>query len=137
LQLCYNNWQEIALLPRRLILDATWLLVSEKGEPWTTPTESDLILKNLWDAFPPDVTPEEIGLPTSTSSTTPAPPLGVTTNPVSADGILSTRGNIHSRHRRNRATGIRGPRSENVTDFLREEDIADQLEVRCELAVLW
>jgi hypothetical protein len=114
-------------------LDATWLLISGHGEPWTTPTESDLILKNLWDAFPPDVTPEEIGLPTSSNITTPAPPLGVT-NPVSSNGI-STRGNIHSRHRRNRAN--RGPRSENVTDILEEEDIADQLEVRGELPVLW
>jgi len=100
-------------------------LISGQGEPWTTPIESDLILRNLWDAFPPDVTPEEIGLPT----TTPAPPLGVT-NSVSADGISTRR--IHSRHRRNRT--IWGPRSENVPDILREEDIADQ--VRGELAVL-
>jgi hypothetical protein len=77
-------------------------------------------------AFPPDVTPEEIGLPTAI----PALPLGVM-NSVSADGI-STRC-THSRHRRNRTN--RGPRSENVADILREEDIADQ--VRGELAVLW
>jgi len=100
-------------------------LISGQGEPWTTPIESDLILRNLWDAFPPDVTPEEIGLPT----TTPAPPLGVT-NSVSADGISTRR--IHSRHRRNRT--IWGPRSENVPDILREEDIADQ--VRGGLAIL-
>ena len=79
----------------------------------------------MWEAFPPDVTPEEIGLPT----TTPAPPLGVA-NPVSPDQIST--GCIHSRHRRKRTN--RGPRSENVADILREEDIADQ--VRDELAVL-
>ena len=62
-------------------------------------------------------------------TTTPAPPLGVA-NPVSSDQI-STRC-IHSRHRRNCTN--QGPRSENVADILREEDIADQ--VRDKLTVL-
>jgi hypothetical protein len=116
-QLCCSRWQEIALLPRCLVLDMIWL-ISGKGQPWTNSTESDLILRNLWDAFPRDVTPEDIGLPT----TLPAPPLGVT-NPFPADrtGVRSTR----SRHRRNR-TNWR-PSLEHVTGPFEEEDIADQV----------
>jgi hypothetical protein len=74
-------------------------------------------MRNLWDAFPPDVTPEEIGLPTAT----PAPPLGVT-NLLSVDEI-SIR-NIRSRHCQNRTNW--GPRSEHVAGPLEGEDIADQ-----------
>ncbi|KIL60808.1 hypothetical protein M378DRAFT_908676 [Amanita muscaria Koide BX008] len=116
-QLCYSRWWEIVPLPRRLVFDIIWL-ISGKGQPWTNPTESDLILGNLWDAFPPDVTPEEIGLPTAK----PALPLDVT-NPFPAEGT-SIR-SMRSRHRQNRTNW--GPRSEQVTGSIEEEDIADQV----------
>jgi hypothetical protein len=80
-------------------------LISGKGQPWTNPAESDLILRDLWNAFPPDITPEEIGLPIAIS----APPLD----------------NTNIRPRKNR-----GPRSELVSSLL-EEDIADQTNRHC------
>jgi hypothetical protein len=92
-------------------------LISGHGQPWTNPAESDLILRDLWNTFPPDITPEEIGLPIAN----PAPTLSVT-NSFPADGT-SVR-SMYSRHRQNRTN--RGPRSEHVTGPLEEEDIADQ-----------
>ena len=108
-QLCYSRWREIMPLPRRLVFDIIWL-ISGKCQPWTNATESDLILRNLWDAFPPDVTPEEIGLPT----TAPAPSLDV--SPAGDTSVHTTR----TRRRQNRTNLGR------VTGPLEEADIADQ-----------
>ena len=100
-QICYSRWRGIAPLPRRLFFDTIWL-ISGKGQPWTNPTESDLILRNIWDAFPPDVTLEEIG----SSTATPVPPLGDTnSDPFPTDGI-----GVRSRRRQNR-TNRRKPKS--------------------------
>jgi hypothetical protein len=102
----------MAHFPRRLVLDVIWLM-SGKGQPWTNPAECNLILKNTWDAFPPDVTPEEIGLPTATAAT----PLGIT-NP-SPDGT-----SVHSNRSRHRQTyrANREPKLEHIT----EQDVTDQ-----------
>jgi len=102
-------------LPRRLILDLIWL-ISGKGQQWTDPTESDLILRDLWNAFPPDVTPDEIGLPT-------AIPLCVA-NPFPADGTSTSARRMRS-HRHPNSTSC-GPRSGYIAGPLFEEDIADQ-----------
>ena len=98
--------QPLAPLPRRLILDVVWL-ISGKGQQWTDPTESDLILRNLWNAFPVDVTPEEAGLPTAV----PGAPLFCVANPFPADGTSARM--MRSRRRKNRAN--HEPRSEVVT----------------------
>jgi hypothetical protein len=111
-QLCYSRWREVVPLPRRLVFDVIWL-ISGKGQPWTNTSKVDLILRDLWNAFPPDVTPEEIGLPTAN----PVPPLGVT-NPFPADRA-SVR-SMRSRHRQNRTN------LEHVAGPPGEEDIADQ-----------
>lgn len=102
-------------LPRRLLFDMIWL-ISGHGQPWTNPAESDLMLRDLWNAFPPDITPEETGLPVANQ----APALGVT-NPLPTDGT-----SVHSIYsRRHQSRTDWRPRSEHVTGALEEEDIAD------------
>jgi len=102
-KLGYIRREEIISFLRRLVLDAIWL-VSGKGKEWTNAAECDLILKNSWNVFPPDIAPEERGLPIANA--TMEPPAGAI-NPL-PDGV-------RARNQRQRTVSIK------------EEDIVDQM----------
>jgi len=95
-------------LPCRLVSDIIWL-ISGKSQPWINPAESDLILRNLWDAFPPDVTPEEVGLPTANQE----PSLGVT-NPFPADRASVRSMRFRRRQDRTNLEHVNGPLEEDI-----------------------
>ena len=102
------------------MLDVVWL-ISGKGRQWTEgpSTGSDVMLRDLWNAFPPDVTSEEAGLPTAIPA-----PLFCVANQFPVDGTLASARTMRSRRRKNRVNC--GPRLEHVTGSVLEEDIADQ-----------
>ncbi|KDR67724.1 hypothetical protein GALMADRAFT_1074994 [Galerina marginata CBS 339.88] len=115
MKLCYSRRREIAALPQRLVLDIIWL-VSGKGQAWTTAAQCDLILKNSWNAFPPDVPTENPGLPLAD----PNPSTGATNPP--AEGI---RVRIKRSRRRRTCSMNRGERPDNRSVHVEEEDIVD------------
>lgn len=97
-KLCYIRREEMIAFPQRLVLDVIWL-VSGKGQAWTNVAECELILKNPWNVFPPDIIPEEPGLPIATAE----PPVGVTNSLPN------------------------GVRARHCTIPIKEEDIVDQM----------
>jgi hypothetical protein len=58
---------EIASLPRRFVLDVIWLISGQGNPGWTEP-ELELILKDVWDTFSPDLPQEAVELPMTSQS---------------------------------------------------------------------